>query len=65
MHVQLATLAHASVLQIRDAIRRVTALRPPAECLAEEAEFLAGVEVSESDWGVWEDTTVNVRDVRV
>lgn len=61
MHVQLASLAQASVIQIRDAIRRATAVRPPSECSAVEAEFLAGVEVSDSTWGDWQDTLFDVR----
>eukprot|EP01031_Cornospumella_fuschlensis_P009737 gene9737-11948_t len=44
MTLHLASLAQASVLQLRDAMRRVTALHAstPEELL--EDEFLAGVE---------------------
>lgn len=61
MRVHLAALAHASVQQLRDAIRRVTAAHlPPEETLDEEA-FLAGVEVSDSSWTDWEETSFDVR----
>lgn len=62
MHTHLATLAQASVLQLRDAIRRATATHLPADGRNEQA-FLAGVEVSDSTWGEWEETTFDVRHI--
>ncbi len=60
VQMQLANLAHASVLQLRDAIRRATATHVPADGRSEHA-FLAGVEVTDSTWGEWEDTAFDVR----
>lgn len=60
MHAQLATLAHASVLQLREAIRRVTATHLPPDGRNEQ-RFLEGVVVKDSTWGEWEDTTFDVR----
>lgn len=60
MRVQLAALAQASVQQLRDAIRRVTAAHAAAEHLDED-EFLAGVDVSHSSWNDWEETSFDVR----
>lgn len=61
MNVQLATLAQASVLQLRDAIRRVTSAHAhTAEDLLED-EFLAGVEATETTWVDWQETHFDVR----
>lgn len=54
-------MANASVQQLRDTIRRVTTAHVSAADQLDEAEFLAGVEVSDTTWGEWEDTTVDVR----
>jgi len=65
MNIQLATLAQASVLQIRDALRRVTSLHSvafqvePEQLL--EHEFLAGLEAGETCWNSWEETSFDVR----
>jgi hypothetical protein len=58
---RLTTMANASVQQLRDAIRRVTTAHAASVDLLDEAEFRAGVEVSDSTWGEWEDTTFDVR----
>lgn len=55
MNVQLASLAPASVLQLRDAMRRVTSAHAhSAEDLLQD-EFLAGVEASDASWADWAD----------
>lgn len=60
MHVQLSTLAHASVLQLRDAIRRATSTYLPPD--GRDAErFLEGVVVKDSAWAEWEETAFDVR----
>lgn len=61
MTPQLAALAHASVLQLREAIRRVTSLHATAAEEQLQDEFLAGVEASEVSWSDWEDTHFDVR----
>ncbi|WP_235537984.1 hypothetical protein [Pelomonas sp. Root1217] len=61
--MQLATLAQASVLQLRDAIRRATATSLPADGRNAEA-FLAGVEVRDSSWAEWEETSFDVRQLQ-
>lgn len=61
MNVQLATLAQASVLQLREAIRRITSAHAhSAEDLLQD-EFLAGVEASEASWSDWQETQFDVR----
>lgn len=61
MNVQLATLAQASVLQLREAIRRVTSAHAhSAEDLLQD-EFLAGVETTEASWTDWQETQFDVR----
>jgi hypothetical protein len=61
MNVQLASLAQASVLQLREAIRRVTSAHAhTAEDLLQD-EFLAGVETSEASWSDWQETNFDVR----
>lgn len=60
MHAQLASLAHASVIQLRDAIRRATATHVPADGRDEE-RFLGGVVVKDSTWGEWQETVFDVR----
>lgn len=61
MNVQLASLAQASVLQLRDAIRRVTSAHAhTAEDLLQD-EFLAGVEASDASWADWQETNFDVR----
>ena len=60
MHIQLASLAQASILQLRDAIRRATGTHLPAD--GRDAErFLDSVIVKESAWGEWADTAFDVR----
>ena len=65
MNIQLATLAQASVLQIRDALRRVTNLHAGANAVEPEQlleqEFLAGLEAGETGWNSWEETSFDVR----
>lgn len=61
LRTPLASLAQASVEQLRDAIRRVTSLHAvSAEELLQD-EFLAGVEASEVGWSDWEETSFDVR----
>ncbi|MCE4554724.1 hypothetical protein [Pelomonas cellulosilytica] len=57
MHMPLAALAPASVLQLRDTLRRVTALYAPADNARDKTAFLTGVEVTDSSWGEWERAT--------
>lgn len=60
MHAQLASLAHASIIQLRDAIRRATLTHVATD--GRDAErFLDSVIVKESTWGEWEETTFDVR----
>lgn len=63
LQMPLAALAQASVQQLREAIRRVTALHaPPGEPTERDPEeFLFGVDVSEAGWTDWEETTFDVR----
>lgn len=63
MQAQLAALAQASVLQLRDAIRRVTLLHAQVEEERDEQAFLVGVEVSGSTWAEWEETNFDVRHI--
>ncbi|MFT7774383.1 hypothetical protein [Roseateles sp.] len=65
MTIQLAALAQASVLQLRDAIRRVTALHVAAAEAPPEDEFLAGIEAGEMSWSDWEETNFDVRQFHV
>lgn len=61
MHVQLASLAHASVIQLRDAIRRVTLTHVATD--GRDAErFLDSVVVKESTWGEWAETAFDMHD---
>lgn len=61
MTYQLSNLAQASVLQLREALRRVTALHAAtAEELLED-EFLAGVEAGGAIGIDWEETSFDVR----
>lgn len=65
MNVQLASLAPASVLQLRDAIRRVTTAHAhTAEDLLQD-EFLAGVEASDVSWEDWQETQFDGRSADV
>lgn len=61
----LAALAQASVLQMRETLRRVTALQPTRadEALqtALQAEFQAGLAAGESHTDAWEETCIDVR----
>ncbi len=57
----LASLAQASVLQLRDAIRRATSLHASSAEELLEDEFLAGVEASDVSWSDWEETNFDVR----
>ena len=57
----LATLAQASVDQLRDAIRRVTSLHAATAADQLEDEFLAGVQASEVSWTDWEETSCDGR----
>lgn len=60
MHAQLASLAHASIVQLRDAIRRATLTHVATD--GRDAErFLDSVVVKESTWGEWADTAFDVR----
>lgn len=61
----LATLAQASVQQLRDVIRRVTTLHAATAEEQLEDEFLAGVEASEVSWSDWEETSFDVRQFHV
>jgi hypothetical protein len=63
VHANFATLAHASVTQLRDAIRRATATHLPADGRDGE-RFLEGVVVKDSTWGEWEETTFDVRQLQ-
>ncbi|WP_422013744.1 hypothetical protein [Roseateles sp.] len=64
MQTQLAALAQSSVLQLREAIRRVTLVHVAAAQQRDEQELLAGVEVSESTWREWEETTIDVHQIK-
>ena len=65
MNIQLATLAQASVLQLRDALRRVTSLHAAAARTDAEQqladEFLAGMDAGDASWNDWEETSFDVR----
>jgi hypothetical protein len=63
--IPLASLAQASVVQLRDAIRRVTALHARTAEEVLEDEFLAGVEASDVSWADWEETSFDVRQFHV
>lgn len=65
MPMQFASLAHASVQQLRDAIRRVTVVHTAARDERDEQAFLAGIEVSDSSWHEWQETTFDVRQIHV
>lgn len=57
----IAALAQASVQQLRDVLRRVTALHAQAAEPLPENEFLAGVEAEELSWSDWQETSFDVR----
>ena len=61
MTLQLLSLTHASVQQIRETVRRVTTLLTRDEEVALMQELLDGVEVTESSWSEWEDTVVDFK----
>lgn len=61
MNAQLATLAQASVLQLRETIRRVTSAHAHTAEEQLEDEFLAGVEASDACWADWQETNFDVR----
>lgn len=61
MQTHLAALAHASVLQLRDALRRVTVMHAAPVEARDDKAFLAGVDVVDSTWGEWEETNFDVR----
>lgn len=61
MHAQLAALAHASVLQLREAIHRVTRLHMQTANPRNEQDLLSGVDVCDSSWAEWEETVIDVR----
>ncbi|MBW8845352.1 MAG: hypothetical protein JF607_10290 [Burkholderiales bacterium] len=63
MPAQLATLAQASVLQLRDALRRVTSLHAHAARERDEQAFLVGVEISGSAWAERAETNFDIRDI--
>lgn len=65
MTIPLATLAQASVLQLRDALRRVTALHAVPTEVPPEDEFFDGVEAGEMSWSDWEETNFDVRQFHV
>lgn len=59
MHAQFASLAHASIIQLRDAIRRATLTHLAMD--GRDAErFLDSVVAKESTWGEWADTAFDV-----
>ena len=59
MHSQIASLAQASILQLRDAIHRATGTHLPVD--GRDAEgFLDSVIVEESTWGAWAETAFDV-----
>jgi hypothetical protein len=59
--VQFATFAQASVQQLRNAIRRLTAAHAAAAPDADEEAFPARADDSRSGWTDWEDTSFDVR----
>ncbi|MGQ3051482.1 MAG: hypothetical protein ACT6S0_06830 [Roseateles sp.] len=59
--VQFASLAQASVQQLRDAIRRLTVAHAAAAHDGDEQAFPAGADDSRSGWTDWEDTSFDVR----
>jgi hypothetical protein len=64
MQIPFQTLAQDSVLQIRDAMRRVTRLHEPMPQHAIPSSFFGGlVELPRPDALVWADTEIDVRRV--
>lgn len=64
MQIPFQTLAQDSVLQIRDAMRRVTRLYDAASQPAMPSGFFGGlVELPKPDAVVWADTEIDVRRV--
>ena len=64
MQIPFHSLAQDSVLQIRDAMRRVTRLNTPLGQPALPGGFLGGlVELPKPDAVVWADTEIDVRRV--
>lgn len=64
MQIPFQTLAQDSVLQIRDAMRRVTRLYDAAPQPAAPHGFFGGlVELPKPDAVVWADTEIDVRRV--
>ena len=61
MHLQLASLAQASVLQLRDALRRATALHAHAASERQEEKAPAAVKPGDSSCGDWQETDFDVR----
>lgn len=61
MTLQLLSLTHASVQQLRETLRRVTTILTRDEEAALMQELLGGVEVTESSWSEWEDTVVDFK----
>ena len=61
MQTHLAALAHASVLQLREALRRVTALHPLAAPTACEPQAPCADDANVPAWAEWEETTFDIR----
>ena len=62
---ELLLIASGSYLHVRAALSQFMR-RTPAQIAADQAqaaEFLTGVEVTESTWAEWEDTTVEIHRV--
>lgn len=59
----LTAVAHAPLQQLRDAIRRLTTAPLTCADQLDEEAFLAGVDVRESTWAEWEETTFEVRHI--
>ena len=64
MQIPFQTIAQDSVLQIRDALRRVTQLHEAVPLEVEPRLFWSGpIQLPKPDAMVWEDTEIDVRRV--
>ncbi|MBI3350477.1 MAG: hypothetical protein HY020_25180 [Burkholderiales bacterium] len=64
MHIQLATLAQASVLQLRDVLRRTTALHVHAAGERHAEKAPAAVKPGNLPCVEWQETDFDVRHIR-
>jgi hypothetical protein len=61
MQTQLASLAHTSVVQLRHAIRRVTAAHAAIAQVCDAPLARPAAEASQSTRAAWQDTVIDVR----